>query len=486
MQTLNRSTTSNTPVYPERILQFGEGNFLRAFVDWIIQRMNDELDFNSSVVAVQPIAQGLSELINSQDGLYHLILEGMQNGEAVRETQLISCISRCINPYSEFAQYEALIESPELRFVISNTTEAGIQWADGETLDMQPQPSFPGKMTALLYKRYRKFAGAADKGLIVICCELIEDNADRLKEYVLKHAVNWELEPGFIDWLNESCAFCSTLVDRIVPGFPRDKIDAIQEELGYKDQLVVVGEHYHNWVVKAPEWVAREFPADKAGLNVNFVDAARQREIRDQKVRILNGSHTGTMPIAYLSGCDTVREAMEDAVVGQFVKDMAANEIVPNIPGDQAYLQKFADKILERFYNPFIRHEWLTISLNSMSKWETRVLPSLLDALKNTGELPKRITFSLAALIVFYRGERGDERYTCKDNVDILELYREAWGQYDGSAESLRQLVTTVLGYQANWKRDLNEIPGLTEAVTTDLSQILKLGMPAALQALIG
>ncbi len=483
---LNRESAGQLSVYPERVIQFGEGNFLRAFCDWIIQRMNDELDFNSSVAVVQPIAQGLGDLINSQDGLYHLILEGVKDGNPVREKQLIDCITRCVNPYSDYAAYEELFLSEEVRFVVSNTTEAGIQWAEGESLAMKPQPSFPGKMTALLYNRFKKFEGAADKGLIVICCELIEDNADRLQALVLKHAENWGLEAGFVEWLAKSCAFCSTLVDRIVPGFPKDKIAEIQDELGFEDQLVVVGEHYHNWVVKAPEWVAAEFPADKAGLNVSFVDEAKQREIREQKVRILNGSHTGTMAIAYLSGIDTVREAMEDETLGQFVKDMVAKEIVPNIPGDQEYLQTFATKILERFYNPFIRHEWLTISLNSMSKWETRVLPSLLDALENDGKLPERITLSLAALMAFYRQKRGQETYSCKDNADILELYARLWGAYDAGSITLEQLVGEVLAYEANWKRNLNEVAGLKDAVVEKLGSILEVGMLEALKSVQG
>ena len=481
---MNRKTAPNLPVRPERVIQFGEGNFLRAFVDWIIQHMNDKQGFDASVAIVQPIAQGLGDMINAQDGLYHVILEGMKDGEPVREKQLIDCVSRCLNPYSEYEAYQQLIESPEVRFVISNTTEAGIQWADGETLDMKPQPSFPGKMTALLYQRYQKFEGASDKGLIILCCELIEDNGDRLKELVLKHAENWGLTSDFTDWLKNSCAFCSTLVDRIVPGFPRDTIQEIQDELGYEDNLVVVGEHYHNWVVKAPDWVAAEFPADKAGLNVSFVNEEQQREIRDQKVRILNGSHTGTVAVAYLSGLDTVRETMEDETLGAFVNEMCAEEIVPNISGDQEYLSQFSKKILERFYNPFIRHEWLTISLNSMSKWETRVLPSLIDTVANTGELPKRITLSLAALIAFYRGQRGEEKYQCKDNADILELYAKVWGEYDGSTESLRSLVSTVLAYEENWKRNLNEIPELTDAVTGHLASILEHGMSATVKTL--
>ena len=291
MKTLNRKNVADTPKHPERILQFGEGNFLRAFVDWMVQRMNERVDFDSSIAIVQPIAQGLGDLINKQDGLYHLVLEGMKHAEAVSETELINCVTRCINPYDEFASYQALVESADLRFVVSNTTEAGIQWTDGETLDMQPQPSFPGKMTALLSPTAFTFKGAPDKGLIVIACELIEDNGDRLKEYVLRHAENWNLGKAFTNWVEHCCAFCSTLVDRIVPGFPRENIKEHQKKLGFEDNLLVVGEFYHNWVIKAPEWVAEEFPADQAGLNVSFVDEEEQREIRDQKVRILNGAH---------------------------------------------------------------------------------------------------------------------------------------------------------------------------------------------------
>lgn len=483
MTPLNRHTAPAHPIRPERILQFGKGNFLRAFAEWTVQHLNESsLDFQSSIAIVEATPRGGGETINQQDGLYHLILEGIKEGKPTRTTQLINCVNRCINPYNEYSAYEQLIESPDLRFIISNTTEAGIQWAEGEELEMQPQPSFPGKMTALLYKRFKQFEGAADKGLIILCCELIEDNADQLKEFVLKHAQNWKLENAFIIWLNNHCAFCSTLVDRIVTGYPKESILSIHDELGYEDQLVVVAEYYHNWVIQAPSWVQDEFPADKIGLNVSFVDKAKQREIRDQKVRILNGSHTGTMAAAYLSGFDTVREAMEDPDLGQFVKDMVAQEIVPNIPGDPDYLQKFADKILERFYNPFIRHEWLTISLNSMSKWETRVLPSLLDALKNNGTLPERITLSLAALIAFYRGKRGEDSYSCKDNADILELYAKVWSAYDAGSMELHELVQTVLAYEANWKRDLNAVDGLTHAVTENLRQILERGMLATLK----
>lgn len=485
MQTLNRQTAPGHTARPERILQFGKGNFLRAFAEWTVQALNEQQAFNSSVAIVEATNRGGGEVINDQDGLYHLTLEGIKDGQPVRETQLIDCVSRCINPYADYAAYAELIDSPDLRFIISNTTEAGIQWVEGETPDMQPQPSFPGKMTALLYQRYRTFSGAADKGLIILCCELIEDNGDKLKSLVRRHAESWSLEPQFLEWLDSACAFCSTLVDRIVPGYPSDKITEIEAELGYRDPLLVVAEQYHNWVIQAPEWAAREFPADKLGFNICYATAEQQKSIRDIKVRILNGAHTGTMPVAYLSGVDTVREAMEHPAVSAFMHGLLKEEIVPNIEGAPDYINQFAQQILERFENPYIRHEWLSISLNSMSKWETRVLPSLLDALKNSGALPKRMVLSLAALIAFYKGQRGDTHYTCNDNADILELYETAWAAYDGSRESLHALVSKVLGYEKNWQRDLNAISGLTDAVTDALDSILKDGMLATLQRTI-
>lgn len=477
---LNRQSVPGLPCHPETVIQFGEGNFLRAFVDWIIQRMNEQLDFNASVAVVQPIPQGASELLNAQDGLYHVILEGIHNGNPIREIQRIDCVSRCINPYNDFAAYEQLVVSPDLRFLVSNTTEAGIRWTEGEALEMRPPISFPGKVTALLYRRFEAFDGASDKGLILFCCELIEDNGQQLKDLVIRYGRNWNLPEPFFDWLEQHCAFCSTLVDRIVPGFPRESIDAIHAELGFEDQLVVVGEHYHSWVVNAPAWVGEEFPADQLGLNIRFVDAERLRQIRDQKVRLLNGCHTGMMPIAFLAGIDTVRETVTHDTLGSFMRAMCMEEIVPQTPGDPELVEAYAEQILERFHNPFIRHEWRSISLNSMSKWETRVLPTLLDTVERTGKLPSRLAFSLAALIAFYRGRRPLGSFECIDKDEVLSLFQGLWrnpaDSSVNSSDDLRELVSEVLGYAHNWKRDLNQIPGLTDAVTGYLADILECG----------
>ena len=253
MKKLNRSNVANLPVYPERILQFGEGNFLRSFTDWMVNRMNKTAGFNTGITVIQPIDRGMIDLINAQDGLYHVCLKGMKNGQPVKETELIDCINRGINPYTEFDAYREVIDNPELRFVISNTTEAGIVFDENDRLEMQPQKSFPGKMTALLYQRFKKFEGDPSKGLIIIACELIDRNADFLKKHVLQHAENWKLEADFTEWMENSCAFCNSLVDRIVPGFPKENIREIQQELGYEDKLITEAEYFHLWVIEGPE-----------------------------------------------------------------------------------------------------------------------------------------------------------------------------------------------------------------------------------------
>ncbi|HYQ57418.1 MAG TPA: tagaturonate reductase, partial [Draconibacterium sp.] len=326
MKKLNRSNATETNSYPTRILQFGEGNFLRAFTDWIVYRMNKEIDFNTGVDIVQPLPNGMVDLLNGQEGLYHVYLKGIKKGKPVTEFSLIDCINKAVNPYSEFDSYKESILNPDLRFVFSNTTEAGISWEENDTLDMTPQTSFPAKVAALLYMRYKEFDGDKSKGLIFFACELIDRNGDILKKFVLQHADKWNLGNDFISWVNEACCFCSTLVDRIVPGFPKDEIKEIQEELGYEDNLVVVGEYFHLWVIEAPEWVQDEFPAEKAGLEVKFVKDMKR--FREQKVQVLNGCHTGSYAVSYLSGIETVRDAYENLEVGSFMKELVYDEVL--------------------------------------------------------------------------------------------------------------------------------------------------------------
>jgi tagaturonate reductase len=477
---LNKEIFKQYKKYPEKVLQFGEGNFLRAFVDWQIDKMNKEADFNGSVVVVQPIEFGLVDKLNEQDGLYTLYLQGMNEGKAVEEHSVINSISRGINPYTQHAEYLKLAENPELRFVFSNTTEAGIVFDENDKLEDKPQKSFPGKFTALLYHRFKFFNGEKAKGLIIIPCELIDRNGDKLKKIILQFAKLWNLEAGFAAWINEANTFCSTLVDRIVPGYPRDTIKEITEELGYEDNLVNVGEHFHLFIIEGPKWIENEFPASKAGLNIKFVDA--MAPYRTRKVRILNGSHTSLVPVSYLYGLNTVAESVDHEVIGKFIKDTIYKEIIPTLDLPEEELKYYAEVVLERFMNPFVKHYLMSISLNSMSKYETRDLPSLLEYVNRKGELPKKLVFSLAALIEFYKGKRGEEDIKLADDEDILELYKSVWGKYDGTEAGLRNVVTTVLGYEKNWKMNLNEVQGLTDAVTNYLIKIEKLGIKEALK----
>lgn len=483
MKTLNRTNASETKTYPTKILQFGEGNFLRAFTDWIVQVMNEKIDFNAGIDVVQPLPNGMVDMLNDQDGLFHVYLKGIKDGKPVTEFSLIDCVNKGINPYTEFDSYKNTIVNPDLRFVFSNTTEAGIAWDENDTLDMEPQTSFPAKVAALLHMRYQAFKGDKSKGLIFFACELIDRNGDILKKYVIQHAEKWNLGNDFIAWVNEACCFCSTLVDRIVPGFPREEIKEIQKKLGYKDNLVVVGEYFHLWVIEAPDWVRDEFPAEKAGLEVKFVK--NMKRFREQKVQVLNGCHTGSYAVSYLSGIETVRDAYENLEVGSFMKELVYDEVLTVLDGTEKELKKFAKKILERFANPFIRHQWQSIALNAMSKWETRNLPSLINFNDKHQMLPQKLVFSLAAMIAYFKGEANGVQYNVQDDEWITDFYKEAWAACDGRPISIYQLCEKVLGLDKVWKQNLNEVPNLTITVSHYLFLITQVGMKKAVKAVL-
>jgi len=477
---LNKTTYSGYREYPEKILQFGEGNFLRAFVDWFFQELNKSGKFNGSVVAVQPIANGMVNMLNEQDGLYTLYLRGLKNGKAESTYETMDVISRGINPYTDFDAFLKAAENPEMRYVISNTTEAGIAFDENDEPTMTPPNSYPAKLAVWLNHRYKTFNGDVAKGIHVIPCELIDKNADNLKRIILQLAKKWNLGEGFINWLNTACTFSNTLVDRIVPGYPRERISEITSELGYEDKQVVEAEHFHLWVIEAPEQLQRELPFPSLGLDVKYVpDMA---PYRTRKVRILNGAHTTLVPVAYLYGLDTVRESVEHEVVGKFIKDAIFEEIIPTLDLPKEELEQFANDVIDRFRNPYIKHLLMSISLNSWSKFETRVLPSILEYVKRKGEIPQKLSFSLAATIAFYKGKRGEEAINLNDDAPLLELLKSAWAKYDGSDESLEDVVVEVLGYERNWKMNLNTVEGLTAAVTKHLVNIEKNGMQKAIE----
>lgn len=466
--------------YPERVLQFGEGNFMRAFVDWQIDELNKAGLFNGSVVVVQPIEQGLAELINQQDGMYTLILEGVKDGQPIREKKIIESISRVIDPFQQREEYLALAHAPDLEFVFSNTTEAGIVFDDQDVLTNQLPKTFPGKLAAFLYQRYVHFNGDKNKGMKIIPCELIDRNADYLKKCILEYADLWQLPESFKDWIEQANQFCCSLVDRIVPGYPRNQVKEIEKELGYHDQLIVVAEHYHLWVIEGDQVLADQFPAEAAGLNTLFVKDLTP--YRTRKVKILNGTHTAMTPVAYLMGIETVEEAINDPIIHAYLSALIYDEVLPTLPFEASELKTYTDSVLERFKNPYIKHQLLSISLNSISKFATRNLPVLLDFYQKQQQLPEKLVFGFAGLLYFYR----NDQQVLKDDPEILDLINHLWSNFDGSQASALSLVQAVLSKQEWWGRDLTQIEGLVARMAQLLVQFNQDGIKPTLMALLG
>ncbi|QOL13250.1 tagaturonate reductase [Dickeya dianthicola] len=475
MQTLNRRDFPGR-LHPDRVIQFGEGNFLRAFIDWQLDLLNEHTSLDAGIVVVRPIDTDFPPALDTQDGLYTTIIRGLnEQGEAVREPRLIRSVNREINVYRQFDDYLALAHDANIRFVFSNTTEAGISYHADDKLTDTPPASFPAKLTRLLFERFNHFNGAADKGWVLLPCELIDYNGEKLKELVLRYAAQWELPAAFTAWLNEHNTFCSTLVDRIVTGYPRAEVDALQQELGYQDTFLDTAEYFYLFVIQGPQWLAEELRLNQLDLNVRIVDDIKP--YKERKVAILNGAHTALVPVAFLAGLDTVGESMNDAQIGKFVETTIADEIVPvlDLPHDE--LTSFAQAVLSRFRNPFIQHQLLSIALNGMTKFRTRILPQLLTYRERHDALPKRLTFALAALIAFYRGERNGDSYPLQDDAHWLERYEVLWGGVRAGTTSLAQVVNAVLGDAEHWEQDLTLVPGLAALVTEQLQAIVERGM---------
>ena len=461
---------------PERVLQFGEGNFLRAFADYFIDIMNEKADFNSKVVLVQPISGGdqIRQFINEQEGLYTLFLRGSENGQKVNESRIISSVSRCLNPYNDYEAYMACAANPDLRFIVCNTTEAGIAYDPSCQFTDKPASSYPGKLTQFLYERFRRYGQETGRGFVVLSCELIDDNGKELEKCVVRYAKQWELGEDFIRWIREENIFCSTLVDRIVTGYPRNEASAICEEAGYEDNIIDTGEIFGFWVIEGPECLKEELPFEKAGLPVLITD--NHKPYKQRKVRILNGAHTSMVLGAYLAGQDIVRDCMNDSVICGFMNRAIYKEIIPTLSLPEQELMDFAKAVTDRFNNPFIDHALLAISLNSTSKWKARVLPSLKGYVEKYHALPECLTASLAFYIAFYTGvrldaegfygKRGDTEYPVSDDRAILEFYDAHKNDEPGA------LAQAVLSNREFWGEDLTDLPGLCDEVTGDLNMI--------------
>ncbi len=468
-----------TEKLPIKAIQFGTGNFLRAFVDWMIHHANSSHDFNFGIAMFQNLPNDFVAPLKDQNGLYNVFLTGLKNGEAKMDHSLIECIRKIVNPYEEFDEVISLAESEDLEFIISNTTEAGIAYQQEVLSWDKCATSFPGKVTQLLYHRYQKFAGDPSKGLIFLPCELIDKNGEKLKEIISRYVSDWKLGEGFAQWLEESCYFCNTLVDRIVPGYPKDKLEEIHHILGYEDKMVTEGEHFHLWVIQGDEEVAKRFPLDKMGLNVIFTQDLTK--YRTRKVRILNGAHTSMVPVAYLYGMTTVMESVNDEVIGKFIQRLIFDEIIPTLHMDTKELTQFAEDVMERFKNPYVKHFLSSIALNSFSKFKTRVLPSLLGYYELKNSIPQHIAFSFAAMLAYYKGQVKGRETVINDNQEVINKVQGLWSRVDNHEIDTADLVTTLLGDKVLWNQDLTLIPELSEVVTQHVKDICSSGMGSSI-----
>lgn len=469
---------------PIKVLQYGEGNFLRAFADYMIDVANEKGLFDGNIVFVKPIAYGSLNDLKRQDYRYTLSLRGKENGNTKVINRVITSAADAVEAIEEYDKYAAYAECETLRFIISNTTEAGIVFDEKDSFKAAPPKTFPGKLTKFLYERYEFFKGDSTKGLIIIPCELIENNGGTLKRCVFKFADLWKLEPGFLTWINEACIFCSTLVDRIVTGYPKEEAAEICRGLGYEDTLLVTGELFGLWVIESEKDISGEFSLEKAGLPVIFTD--NQKPYRDRKVRILNGAHTSFVLASYLAGNDYVLESMQDQDVKDFMVKTIFDEIIPTLTLPKEELNSFADSVIERFENPYIKHALLSISLNSVSKWKSRCLPSFKEYVEKYGKLPLHLTFSLAALLCFYRsdepadhgltGHRGQDSYQIMDDDSVLEFFRTH------SKLSTREFVEAYLNNKNFFSEDLKKYKSLTDMLTLYIDTIDKVGMREAIR----
>ena len=415
--------TLSKPKY-NKIIQFGEGGFLRGFVDWIVELTNESTDFDAGVTVVQPIEKGMCEMLEKQNCTYTHIMRGLKDGVPTVDKKIINVIKDTVEPYKDFESYLKLSQNPEFKFIVSNTTESGIAFSDEDTPEKAPHITFPAKLTLLLKRRF----DLKLDGFIFLPCELIDKNGSTLKECVLKYASLWRYEKAFSDWIENNNTFCNTLVDRIVTGYPKDE----EIQLGYEDNMVNTSELFHLWVIEGCNDITKYFPFDKAGLNIIVTDDLEK--YRTRKVRILNGAHTSMIPYAMLEGIETVGDCMKDEKMSAFVKKCVYDEIIPTLDLPFEELKAYADDVFERFENPFIKHFCSSIALNSVSKFKVRVLPSILEYIKRKNKMPENLMISFAKLIEFYKTDMTNDDATVTEfmknsDVDTILKNKELWGE---------------------------------------------------------
>ena len=417
----------NKPMRKEKVIQFGEGGFLRGFVDWIIQITNEKTDFNGSVVIVQPLKNGMCDMLEKQNCVYTHVMRGLKDGVPTVDKKIIDSVSRTVKPYDNFDEYLKLAENKDFRFVVSNTTEAGITFNAEDKMENAPDVSFPAKVTLLLKKRFELKLN----GFIFLPCELIEKNGENLCDCILKYIDLWNLGTDFAEWVKKENIFYNTLVDRIVTGYPKDE----KIETEFEDNMLNTSELFHLWVIEGPKEITNEFPFDKTDLNIIVTDNLQR--YRTRKVRILNGAHTSMIPYALLEGVETVGDCMKDEKMSTFVKKCVYDEIIPTLDLPLEELKSYADDVFERFENPFIRHLCASISLNSVSKFKVRVLPSLLEYIKRMNKMPQNLCMSFGKLIEFYKNG------TPNDDEKVMEFMKNA-------------SVAEILANESYWGEDLS------------------------------
>ena len=488
---MDRLTSAMAPAaqHPVKVLQFGEGNFLRAFVDYFIDIANEKADFNGSVVLVKPISIGsLFPAFKEQDYRYTVLLRGLVDGEAVEQSRVITSVAGAVDAYADYDAYAAYAKCDTLRFIVSNTTEAGIVLDESDKLELCPPASYPGKLTKFLYERAEHFNYAEDKGLVILPVELIDDNGIMLKKCVKALTKLWNLGEKFEAWLDNACVFTSTLVDRIVTGYPRGEDQAIWEKLGYEDRILVTAEPFGLWVIESEKDISKELPLPECGLPVIYTD--NQKPYKQRKVRILNGAHTSFVPMAFQCGYDYVLDAMNDPMIKTFMQKTLYDEVIPTLTLPKDDLMAFAEAVTGRFMNPYIKHALLSICLNSVSKWRARCMPSLLVYAEKEGKLPEHLTFSLAALMGLYHGGkivdgkleciRDGQPYTLQDDAAVLAFFAEK------STLPAEDMVKAFLGNEAFFGPDLIGVPGIVESVTESLKDILARGMKTVMTERFG
>ncbi|MDO5614558.1 MAG: tagaturonate reductase [Cruoricaptor ignavus] len=462
---LNRELLGKQNIYPIKVLQFGEGNFLRAFVDYAFYRLNNELNFDAGIAVVQPLPGGLVNKLQEQDFLYTLFLNGVKNGEKIQRKELVDNIVQGVNPYTEFQKYLELAKSETLQFVISNTTEAGIEFVESDIISDECPKSFPAKLAVFLYKRFQFFNGDKTKGLAIIPCELINYNADTLKDILHQYIQLWNLGSEFGIWIDEACTFHNTLVDRIVPGYPKNEIEEYNSRLDYADSFMVTAEPFFLWVIEGDEKLKEQLPFHKTNLDVKIVP--NMQPYRTRKVRILNGIHTAMVPLSILYGNETVQQTVDNPFTADFVQSITFGEIVPTLDMDKDELKLFAEEVLDRFRNPFIKHQLSDIALNSVSKFKVRVLPTILEYYKLNNKIPINLVFGFACLLRFYKGTWDGKQLPVRDSADVVETFSKIWQNQEIDA-----VVTQALANEEFWGENLNEISGLKEAIALAINEI--------------